>query len=114
MKTVKIGDIDVDIKASPLTPMYYKQEFKADILIDLSKIGAIEKGSIVMFDTVILEQLIWAMAKTVNGPGKAFPNFEKWLSGFDTIELADQDFALAVIGEAEGGLFCGIHKNHPT
>lgn len=111
MKTVNIGDNEVNLKASPVTLFYYKQEFKTDLIGDLIKMSD-QGNDLTNLDTITILQLVWAMAKSANGTGKTFPGFEKWLVDLESIDFTDQEFISAVIGEAEAGFFRGA-ANRP-
>lgn len=137
MKTVKIGEKDINLRATPLGLFYYKQEFGTDLMGDLMKMcmglvgtGLLElsdsindKGEIDItkidldkinpetialgLDTVMFLKLIWTMAKTAEGPGKSFPGFEKWLDTLDGFNLMEPGFIGTVMTEAMDGFFRG-------
>jgi len=112
MKTVQLGSKKIGLKATPLALLFYKQEFGSDLIGDLVSLSAISKDPS-RIDTVLLLQLVWAMNKTHNGIGKSFPNFVKWLDGFDSIDFADEQFMLDVLEEAERGFFRGGTSGGP-
>lgn len=135
MKTVKMGEKEIGLKATPLALLYYKQEFKTDLLGDLIKLAGnlaksggdliklaelAEKGNndvnindldldaiAAELDTVAILKLVWAMNKASEGPGKAFPGFESWLEGLEVFDLTDQTFIGMVMREAMDGFFRG-------
>lgn len=114
MRTVTIGSKEVGLKATPLALLFYKQEFGADLIGDLVTMKNIGED-LSSLDTVLIMQLVWAMAKAHTGPGKAFSNFEKWLESLDFIDFADEKFLLSVMEEAEQGFFRGGGKSgHPA
>jgi|LFRM01.1.fsa_nt_gb hypothetical protein len=107
MRTVKIGDKELGLRATPLALLYYKQAFDKDLIEDLvsfQNMAEIENGDFSGFDSVKILQICYAMNKADNF-GKQFPDFEKWLSKLDSIDLADQEFMLAIIEEATNGFF---------
>ena len=107
MRTVKIGEKELGLRATPLALLYYKQEFDKDLIEDLvsfQNMAEIENGDFSGFDSVKILQICYAMNKADNF-GKQFPDFEKWLSKLDSIDLADQEFMLAIIEEATNGFF---------
>jgi hypothetical protein len=143
MQTVKMGEKEIGLKASPLALLYYKQEFKTDLLGDLIKLAGnlaksggdlirlaelAEKSSnevnindldldaiAAELDTVAILKLVWAMNRASEGPGKAFPGFESWLEGLEVFDLTDQTFIGNVMKEAMDGFFRGgIGKPGPT
>lgn len=112
MKTIKLGESEVDIKASPVALFYYKQEFKTDLIGDLIKMSEASKD-MSNIDTIMILQLIWGMAKAANGTGKNFSGFEKWLADLESVDFTDKTLIDAVIGEAQEGFFRGANKPKP-
>jgi len=108
MKEINVGDKKVRVRATPLALLFYKQEFKADLLGDLVKMEAARKD-ISKLDTVALLQLIWAMAKA-DSFGKPFPGFVEWLNELETFDMSDPTFLLAALEEAADGFFRGKAK----
>jgi hypothetical protein len=135
MRIVKMGEKEIGLKATPLALLYYKQEFKTDLLGDLIRLAGnlaksggdliklaelAEKSSnevnindldldaiAAELDTVAILKLVWAMNKTSEGPGKSFPNFEAWLDNLEVFDLTDQTFIGTVMREAMDGFFRG-------
>lgn len=105
MKTIKLGSQEVGIKGTPLSLLFYKQEFKSDLVGDLVKLGSALKKSEENIDMVLLLQITWAMAKTATGVGKQFPNFEKWLDSLDGFDCTNQELMFEILGEARNGFF---------
>ncbi|MFT9496607.1 hypothetical protein [Anaerosolibacter sp.] len=103
MRELNIGEQTIRVRATPLALLYYKQEFKADLLGDLVKMADIEKD-MSKLDTVAILQLVWAMAKA-DSFGTKFPSFEAWLSTLDEIDFSDKAFFSAVMEEAKNGFF---------
>lgn len=99
-KTVKIGEKEVEMRATAATAIRYRNVFHEDIMTELismdpSKIDAkvIEK----------IEQLGFIMAKTAEGANMATlsqDDFVDWLDKFDSIELmqASKDIVMVYIG----------------
>jgi hypothetical protein len=143
MKVVKMGEKEIGLKATPLALLYYKQEFKTDLIGDLIKLAGnlaksggdlirlaelAEKGSneinvndldldaiAAELDTVVILKLVWAMNKASEGPGRSFPGFESWLDGLEVFDLTDKAFIGNVLAEAMDGFFRGgIGKPKPT
>jgi hypothetical protein len=75
MRTIKIGEKEIGLKATPLALLYYMQEFNADLIGNLLKMQKLAKDPSA-FDSVALLQIAWAMNKAAEGKGKAFPHFE--------------------------------------
>jgi len=107
MRTVKIGEKELGLRATPLALLYYKQEFDKDLIEDLvsfQDMAGMAGGDFTGFDSIKILQLIYAMNKADNF-GKQFPDFEKWLAGLDGIDFADQQLWLDVVEEATDGFF---------
>ena len=100
MKEIKLGEKEIRVRATPLALLFYKQEFKADLLGDLIKMQGIE-NDMSKLDSVVLLQLVWAMAKADNY-GQPFPGFEKWLTTID-VDFSDPSFLAAALEEAADG-----------
>jgi hypothetical protein len=104
MRTIKIGEKKIGLKATPLALLYYRQEFKSDLIGDLLKMQAIADDPSAL-DSVALLQIAWAMNKAAEGKGKAFPNFEAWLDQFEYVDFSDADTLTAIMNEAAEGFF---------
>jgi len=104
MKEINISGKQIRVRATPLALLYYKQEFKTDLVGDMVKMGDIEKDPS-RIDSVALMQITWAMAKADAGPGNTFPGFEQWLSELDYFDMSDPGLWQAVMEEAADGFF---------
>ena len=104
MRTIKIGEKEIGLKATPLALLYYKQEFKTDLIGDLLKMQALANDPSAL-DSVALLQIAWAMNKAAEGKGKAFPDFEAWLDQFEYVDFSDADALTAIMNEAAEGFF---------
>lgn len=104
MREITIGDKQLRVRATPLALLYYRQEFKADLIGDLISMQNMADDPS-QFDAIKFLQLIWAMAKADNA--KDFPSFEMWLATLDAIDFADADTMAAVVEEATDGFFRG-------
>jgi hypothetical protein len=107
MREITIGDKQLRVRATPLALLYYRQEFKADLIGDLISMQNMADDPS-QFDAIKFLQLIWAMAKADNA--KDFPSFEMWLATLDAIDFADADTMAAVVEEATDGFFRGGRK----
>jgi hypothetical protein len=114
MRTVNIGGKDIGLKATPLALLYYRQEFKSDLIGDLLKMQAIADDPSAL-DSVALLQIAWSMNKAAEGMGKAFPHFESWLSQFEYVDFSDADTITEIMNEAMEGFFRrGAGRVKPT
>lgn len=105
MKTIKVGDKTIGLKASPLAFLYYQQSFKRDLMEDIVGLQDLEKlssGDFAGFDTVKILQMGYVMNKADNF-GKSFPNFDEWVAGLEDIDI--MDFMVEVAEEAADGFF---------
>ncbi len=107
MREIQIGEKQIRVRATPLALLYYRQEFKADLVGDLMSMQNMANDPS-QFDALKFLQLIWAMAKTDDAKG--FSSFEVWLGGFDSFDFADADVMAAVVEEATDGFFRGGRK----
>ncbi len=104
MREITIGEKTIRVRATPLALLYYRQEFKADLIGDLISMQEVASDPS-QFDSIKMLQLIWAMNKADKPEG--FPSFEGWLSNLDSIDFDDGDMMTAVIEEAADGFFRG-------
>lgn len=104
MRTIKIGEKEIGLKATPLALLFYKQEFGTDLVGDLVKMKDIAKDPSKL-DSVLVLQVTWAMAKAYEGVGKKFPDFVKWLAELESFDFTDVDVINAIMDEASDGFF---------
>ena len=104
MREITIGEKIIRVRATPLALLYYRQEFKTDLIGDLISMQEMASDPS-QFDSIKMLQLIWAMNKADKPEG--FPSFEGWLSNLDSINFDDGDMMTAVIEEAADGFFRG-------
>jgi len=104
MREITVGGKQMRVRATPLALLYYRQEFKTDLIGDLISMQEMANDPS-QFDSIKMLQLIWAMNKADKPEG--FPSFEGWLSNLDSIDFDDGDMMTAVIEEATDGFFRG-------
>jgi hypothetical protein len=104
MREITIGEKQIRVRATPLALLYYRQEFKTDLIGDFISMQEMASDPS-QFDSIKMLQLIWAMNKADKPEG--FPSFEGWLSNLDSIDFDDGDMMTAVIEEAADGFFRG-------
>jgi hypothetical protein len=104
MRTIKIGEQEIGLKATPLALLFYQQSFGTDLIGDLTKMEKIQKDPS-KFDTVFILKLAWAMAKANEGVGKKFPDFTNWLAELEDFDFSDTDVLNAILNEAMEGFF---------
>jgi hypothetical protein len=107
MREITIGDKTIRVRATPLALLFYKQEFKVDLVGDLMSMQNMANDPS-QFDALKFMQLVWAMNKADNA--KDFPSFETWLGSLDSFDFADADVMTAVVEEATDGFFRGGRK----
>lgn len=107
MRKVTIGAKKMELRASPLAPLFYKQAFDRDIMADIARLEPLAKGlkegSLEGFDSVLILQFAYAMARA--GDRKLVLNFEDWLESLEYIDYTDLDWMVDVIEEAADGFF---------
>jgi hypothetical protein len=104
MRTIKVGEQEIGLKASPLALLFYKQAFDTDLVGDLVKMKDIADDPS-KIDSVFLLQLTWAMAKANQGVGKKFPDFTNWVAGLESFDFTDEDVLNTIMDEAMDGFF---------
>jgi hypothetical protein len=123
MREIRSGDTVLRIRASSLAIFFYKQEFKADILRDFSRIckGWVESDVIkkhkagelntadmtevfnILPDGNDLLQIVWALNKAQNVSEKLpTPHFAEWVEKHD---LSILEILPDVISECMHGFF---------
>lgn len=121
MREIRIGDKNIRIRATTPALLFYKQEFKRDLVGDLLKmfqgmvgikalqalgssdvsLDTLDLGSI---DSVVMLQIIWAMSKA-DSLGHPFPSFQTWVFEIEGFSAFDPDVFKGVVDEATNGFF---------
>lgn len=108
MRKVKLGGKEIELRASPLALLFYRQAFGRDLIGDISSFQSMSQtlkdGDFSQFDSVLLLQLAYAMNKA-SKPGKAFPAFEAWLNELDAVAFDDPEWMVGIVEEAVDGFF---------
>ncbi|MED5052700.1 hypothetical protein P9850_12830 [Anoxybacillus rupiensis] len=105
MRTIQIGEKQIGLKATPLALLYYRQEFKSDLIGDLLKMQALANDPSAL-DSIVILQIAWAMNKAAeHGNSKPFPHFEAWLGQFEYFDFSDPDTMMKIMEEAKEGFF---------
>ena len=113
MREVQIGDKTIRLRGSPLSLLYYHQEFGRDLLGDLvgmvtSMAGMemlnggkvdVSKINFAAIDSVAILRLIWTLARTA--AGAPIPSFQRWLEEHEDIDIFDPDLLTAAMEEAQ-------------
>ena len=121
MREIRIGEQVVRVRATPLALLFYRQEFKRDLTGDLLKMvqgmvglqalmsGSqqidLEKLDLGGIDSVVILQIIWAMAKADAFGSGSFPAFFEWVASYESLNVFDPDLLAAVMEEAGNGFF---------
>lgn len=111
MREINIGNQVARVRATPLALLFYRQEFKSDLVGDLIALEKI-KDDPSQLDSVAILQLVWAMAKA-DAYGKEFPSFMQWVSELDYFDMSDEKLMAAVLEEAADGFFRTGAKHDP-
>ncbi|WP_064214166.1 hypothetical protein [Anoxybacillus flavithermus] len=110
MRTMQIGEKQIGLKATPLALLYYKQAFNSDLIGDMMKMQSLADDPST-FDSVLLLQIAWAMAKAHEGVGKPFPDFTTWVAELDSFDFSDTTVMGAIMDEATDGFFRRSGRN---
>ena len=94
MREIKINGKTIGVKASPLTLLFYKQQFKTDLLNDLI---TMQKGKKVEMDTVKILQIGWALNKSYVYP-QNIPSFMTWM---ENLGVVDPELLKMIMEEAK-------------
>lgn len=81
-KTVNIGEKDVELSASALTPFNYKRLFNRDMIKDIQQLQKDSQKGDLDPETVVM--MTYVMAKEAN---KDILPMEEWLLGFGLFDL---------------------------
>lgn len=115
MREIEIDGKEVRVRANPLALLYYKQEFRSDLIADFVRVSPspqkTEDGQSLEFDSVIFLQIVWAMAKADKPSG--FPSFVKWLEGLGSFDFGSDKTLGAVVEEATDGFFRSARELRP-
>lgn len=81
-RTITIGDKEVAMKATALTPRLYRFTFGTDMMVDIRSLyRRLNEDNI---DGGIIEQVAWAMAKQADA---TVPPIDEWLDGFGVADI---------------------------
>lgn len=81
-KIVKIGNTEVRMRASALSPVLFRREFNSDLITESAK--AIGNGTLT--NTDIIGQMAYIFAKQCDSE---IPSFEEWLDTFELMDLLE-------------------------
>lgn len=112
MRKITLGTKEIELRATPLALLYYRQEFGTDLMADLMSLkdmAKIEQEDFSGLDTLKLLQFVWAMSKAAN-IGKPFPKYEEWLGSLEQLDFTDVRWILGAIDEARDGF---LHSTRP-
>lgn len=137
MREILIGEKTVRVRATPLALLYYRQEFKSDLVSDLIKLATGLVGMVpgiagkslnelssesmkdIDFSNLGLADLASFNIDTIgllrcvwamskaDGYGTPFPCFEAWIVSLGDIDLFDVSFLQAIMEEMAAGFFRG-------
>jgi len=115
MRKVRLGNKELELRASPLALLFYRQAFNKDLIADLVGLRSLQglaEGDLSGLDSVLLLQIAYAMNRAAK-PEKSFPSFEQWLSELEGIDFGDGEWLLAVADEAIDGFFRSARAASP-
>ena len=110
MKTIKLGDKELGLKATPIAMVYYEQEFGTDLIGDLGRIqkkaDQLGEGDFADFEGLKVLKITWAMNKA-NNLGNKFPDFDTWVAKLEEFPFGNAELMFDIVGEAVDGFFRG-------
>lgn len=106
MREIQVGEKTMRVRATPLALLFYKQEFKSDLLAELMNMQKLQTDP-AAFDSVAMLQITWALNKANEPLQNSFPGFESWLSELDSFDFSDNALMTAILDEAQDGFFRG-------
>ena len=103
-RTVKIGDVDVEMRATAATAIRYRNIFQGDIMKELM---AMNPNDIDMAVIEKIQQVGFIMAKTAEGADMntlSIDDYMKWLDQFDSMDMmqAAKDIITVYIHQKAG------------
>ncbi len=107
MRVVKLGEHEIELRATPLALLFYRQSFDRDLIADLmglQELQGVSEGDFSNFDSVLLLQIAYVMHRAAKLETN-FPAFEQWLGKLESIDFADPEWATAIAQEAIDGFF---------
>src|SRR5690606_772434 len=107
MRKVKLGGKELELRASPLALLFYRQAFNRDLIADLMELQSLQdlaKGDFKKFKSMLFLQFAYAMHRAAK-PSSNFPGFEQWLGELENVDFGDTDWILGVAEEAMEGFF---------
>lgn len=112
MRTTNIGGKKVELRASPLALLFYRQTFGKELLDDFKDLQSLEvlakknPNNFRFEDLRLMDffQLAYALNKAAGKPSEFFPSYEEWLYGIE-LDLGDMDWIADVVYEAAEGFF---------
>lgn len=117
MRKVKLGGKELELRASPLALLFYRQAFNKDLIADLAGLRSLQglvEGDLSGLDSVLLLQIAYAMNRAARLE-ENFPNFEQWLDELENVDFGDATWLLAVMDEAIDGFFRSARaESHPA
>lgn len=104
MREIKIGERTYGVSATALALLFYKQEFKSDLVKDLVKMASDMSIEELNYDALQILQFFWAMNKAHKLPDKQ-PAFESWIQTIPGLDFGDADMVKGIFEEAMKGFF---------
>ena len=115
MRKIKLGGKELELRASPLALLFYRQAFNKDLIADLVGLRSLQglaEGDLSGLDSVLLLQIAYAMNRAARLE-ENFPNFEQWLDELENVDFGDSAWLLAVTDEAIDGFFRSARAASP-
>lgn len=107
MRKVTIGKKTIELRATPLALLFYRQAFNRDLIADTTNLTVmmenLKAGDFKNFDSLTMLQLAYAMHMAAQG--KITQSFPEWLNGLKNVDYSDYEWVLGVVEEAVDGFF---------
>lgn len=103
MREIVIGENTIGVNASALALLFYKQEFRSDLISDFTKFSMGLEEDNTNYDGLQILSFLWALNKAHKLPDKQ-PGFEIWLQEIN-FDFSDEVAMQGVMTEIVNGYF---------
>lgn len=103
MREIVIGENTIGVNASALALLFYKQEFKSDLIKDFTKFSTALDADPTNYDGLQILSFLWTINKAYKLPEKQ-PSFEIWLQEIE-FDFSDEVVMQGVMTEIVNGYF---------
>jgi hypothetical protein len=109
MRTIKINDNELRVRATTPALTNYAQAFDRDLIADLVEFQSENMQKLMNsdfsgFNSQFLLRITWAMNKAEHY-GESFPDFEEWVNKNEDLQITNPKFIGEIVAEAAQGFF---------